>query len=76
MNSSTVAKTRELVRKVRSKFLEADAVPSKVVKSTAQRLQKLSRAALQSATRGDLEKLDRVLKSKLSEVETPLHRPF
>ena len=69
----TVAKTRELVRKVKSKFLEADAAPSKAVKSTAQRLQKLSPAALQSATRDDLEELQRVLKSKLSEVETLLH---
>ena len=68
----TVAKTRELVRKVKAKFVEADTSPSKAIKSTSQRLQKLTHTALQSATREDLEKLQRVLKSKLSEVETLL----
>lgn len=65
----TVAKTRELVRKIKAKFVEADTTPSKTIKSASQRLQKLTPAALQSANREDLEKLQRVLKLKLSEVE-------
>ncbi len=68
----TVAKTRELVRKVRAKFVEANISPSKTIKSTSQRLQKLTPAALQSANREDLEKLQRVLKLKLTEVEALL----
>ena len=68
----TVAKTRELVRKIKAKFVQADASPSKVVKSTSQQLQKLTSASLESASRDDLEKLQRLLKVKLNQVEALL----
>lgn len=68
----TVAKTRELVRKVKAKFVEADTSPSKIIKSASQRLQKLTPASLQSASHEDLEKLQKVLKVKLSQVEALL----
>lgn len=68
----TVAQTRELVRKIKAKFVEPEVSPSKTLKSTSQRIQKLTPSTLQSANREDLEKLQRVLKLKLAEVEALL----
>jgi ParB family transcriptional regulator, chromosome partitioning protein len=68
----TVTQTRELVRKIKAKFVEPEASPSKTLKSASQRIQKLTPSALQSANREDLEKLQRVLQLKLAEIEALL----
>jgi ParB family transcriptional regulator, chromosome partitioning protein len=68
----TVAKTRELVRKIKAKFVEPDVEPSQALKTASQRLKKLAPNMLQAASRSDLEELHRVLKAKLSEVEALL----
>lgn len=68
----TVAKARELVRRIKAKFVEPETTPSKALKLTSQRIQKLSPETLQSANREDLETLQRVLKLKLVEVEALL----
>ena len=68
----TVAKTRELVRKVKARFVEAETDHSKTIRSMSQRLQKLTPATLKTVNREDLERLQRMLKTKLSEVEALL----
>ena len=65
----TVAKTRELVRKVRARFVETASSDSKKVKTVSQQLNRLTSAQLQVADRKDLETLRVTLKKRLTEVE-------
>ncbi|MEM6453288.1 MAG: ParB/RepB/Spo0J family partition protein [Cyanobacteria bacterium P01_D01_bin.105] len=65
----TVAKTRELVRQVKEKYVPTLNVHSKVIKSTTQSLNRLTKSTLQAADKDELSNLQRALKSKLSAVE-------
>lgn len=65
----TVAKTRELVRKVKAKFVETASSDSRKIKTVSQQLQKLTSAQLKVADRKDLETLRATLKSRLTEIE-------
>lgn len=68
----TVAKTREIVREIKSKFTKPKPSQSKAVKTTVQKLNKLNDTSLKEASREDLLKLKTALENKLSEIESIL----
>ena len=68
----TVSKTRELVRQIKSKYIDTEDTQSKTIKATVQRLKKLTKASISSASKEDLIQLKLTLQAKLNDVESQL----
>ena len=68
----TVAETRELVKKIRAKYLKPQKSESKEVRAAIDKMKKLSDNALESASNEQLQQLYTLLQRKLAEIDRVL----